>query len=156
MCLIRKIKCAGLEKREFALGEEEQHPRRKKILSWTWNIIGQVGGQGAEGWGRVVRHWALQVEERAWKNRADVREELGRGRQGLWEGLRLQLEGVPGTQLTAGASLCSGSQNWNKQTSEMGIYPEPYQRQKFLKKGKRHRGVLTWGRQTPRRTMFPT
>lgn len=86
MCLIRKIKCTGLEKREFALREEGQHPRRKKILSRIWNIIGQVGGQGAEGWGRVVRHWALQVEERAWENCADVREELGSREAGAVRG----------------------------------------------------------------------
>ena len=125
----------------------------ERNLKYNW-----AGGKaGAVGWGRVERHGALQVEERAWEKHTDVREELGRGEAGVMRG--------------AGAGSWKACQECNSQLahhSVLGVRTEinksqkweftwsPTKGKKFLKKGKWHRGVLIWGRQAPKRTASPT
>ena len=87
MCLIRKIKCTVLERREFALGDEGQLPEAKRFWAEPEIYLGRWEGRGQS----AAEHsrWRKQHEE----NQGDAREESGRGGrdvQGLREGLRLE------------------------------------------------------------------
>lgn len=102
MCLIRKIKCTGLERREFALGNEGQLPEAKRFWAEPEIYLGRWKGRGQ----RAAEHsrWRKQHEQ----NQGDAREESrwgGRDVQGLREGPRLEGDQAPNSRLARCSAL---------------------------------------------------